>query len=181
MPKKETLRQSFAKRRSAKKQSILDEFSGQQVEMEGMLNVKERKRKLQEMFGDATQPIKDYLMNFSNAASIISVDLIKKKDSAGLQFAQSLKQNLQTNMVKTALKVGVNKKMTDVKRKREREQDLEDGQNRYSKLPRKKSIFETLLTRSLFQVSPTVPSNDSYLKTAAKQIEDRFHYNKRFK
>ena len=62
--------------------------------MEGMLNVKERKRKMLEMFGDATQPIKDYLLNFSNAASIMSVDLIKQKDSAGIQFAQSLKQNL---------------------------------------------------------------------------------------
>lgn len=54
MPKKEILRQSFAKRRSAKKQRILDEFSGQQIEMEGMLNVKERKKKMLEMFGDAT-------------------------------------------------------------------------------------------------------------------------------
>ena len=62
--------------------------------MEGMLNVKEQKIKLKDLFFDETKPIKDYLLNFSNAASVFSVDAMKKRESVSLQFMQNLKGNL---------------------------------------------------------------------------------------
>lgn len=58
--------------------------------MEGMLNVKLSKTKQGLTKEDSFRPIKDYLLNFSNAAAVLSVNALKGGNSNAKGFAQAM-------------------------------------------------------------------------------------------
>lgn len=68
----------------------MDEFSGHQSAMEGMLNVKMSKIKQGLLQEDTAQPIRDYLMNFSSAAAVLSVSAMKGENSNTKGFIEAM-------------------------------------------------------------------------------------------
>ena len=62
-------------------------------------------------------------------------------------FAQAMQFNMQKNVLQAGIKGAIRKEMTEAKEKRSRKQT---SLNQPANQPRKKTIFETLLVRSLF-------------------------------
>ena len=119
MPDAEQLRLSYRELTNLKKQKMMQAISGDQEDVEGMLNLKYNKTKTGERTVDEQQPILDYIKTYDQKESLTSGGAASKDT-----FAAAFQMQIKENLVKTALYNAIKQSMKDASSKRKKLEGL---------------------------------------------------------